>query len=137
MKDISRYIGLPHRRKGRDRSGVDCWGLSRLYLSEVHGLDDLPWYNETSDMKTAIGEAMSGDDWRGVTNPRDGDVVVMFTPTGAGHVAPLHVAVMVSSGLVLNIDEGASSVAVSLAHHDIASRVHSFWRHKRLAEKVS
>ncbi len=137
MTDLTKYLGLRHRLKGRDRSGIDCWGLSRLYLSEVHGLVDLPWYNETSDIKTAIAEAMAGDDWNQITAPRDGDVMVMFTPTISGAVAPLHVGVMVSSSRVLNIDEGMSSVVVPIEHPDIASRFHSFWRHVRLAEKAS
>lgn len=39
------YVGLPYADKGRDRAGVDCWGLVRLILAEVAG-QRLPDYSE-------------------------------------------------------------------------------------------
>jgi cell wall-associated NlpC family hydrolase len=33
------YIGFPYRKHGRDRGGLDCWGLNRLLARERLGID--------------------------------------------------------------------------------------------------
>lgn len=43
--DCATYIGLPFLEKGRDRTGVDCWGLVAMLLREQFGLE-VPSYTE-------------------------------------------------------------------------------------------
>lgn len=35
---MSEYVGIPFEHNGRDKSGIDCLGLIKLYLDD-HGLD--------------------------------------------------------------------------------------------------
>lgn len=44
MSWASPYVGLPQRDHGRDRLGIDCWGLFRLIYLEQLGLE-LPSYS--------------------------------------------------------------------------------------------
>lgn len=34
----TRYVGLPYRAGGRERDGLDCWGLIRLIYREEKGI---------------------------------------------------------------------------------------------------
>ena len=45
MQNLSSYIGLPFVEKGRDRAGVDCWGLVAMALRE-HFSVEVPSYTE-------------------------------------------------------------------------------------------
>src|SRR5262249_15997138 len=42
---IAGYVGLPFRSLGRDRDGLDCWGLVHLVYREVFRLE-VPAYSE-------------------------------------------------------------------------------------------
>jgi cell wall-associated NlpC family hydrolase len=46
--DISRYIGIPHRVRGRDESALDCWGLIHLFYKNELGIE-LPDYSDLYD----------------------------------------------------------------------------------------
>src|SRR5262245_23090759 len=37
--DLSDYVGLPFKNRGRAKDGVDCWGLFRMVQSEVFGVE--------------------------------------------------------------------------------------------------
>ncbi len=63
------YIGLPYRDHGRDRSGVDCWGLAVLVYRDVLGIE-LPSYaegyvstNERAEIADLIAERQQVGPW--------------------------------------------------------------------------
>lgn len=133
------YAGIPFVDGGRDRSGTDCWGLVRLYLSETFGLD-LPTYSETpaSDLTgttAAVAAAMGEGTWRRVDEPREGDVVVMRgweMVSGRTTRTLRHVGVVTYDGRLLHVEAGTDSVVVPFNHASVRHRIESFWRHRDL-----
>ena len=101
------YIGLPFREHGRDRNGVDCWGLVVLTATERFGIR-LPTYvadyASTHDADD-IGRLVRGqmDLWREVSrgHERPGDVVLMRLLN-----QPMHVGMVVARGWMLHIEQG-------------------------------
>lgn len=80
---LAHYIGLPFKEHGRDRAGLDCWGLVRLVMSEqldLHVPSYATSYSHTTDVAaiSELIERVSGG-WRQVTAQDEtlGDVVVM------------------------------------------------------------
>ena len=108
------YVGLPWRERGRDREGLDCWGLVRLVLAEQRGID-LPSYagdyastEERAEIAALIAGRSSGmvePVAAGAERPfdliqlRDGD-------------APTHIGLVVAAGDMLHIPRRRAAVVV-------------------------
>ncbi len=97
-------IGIPFVKDGRDRNGCDCYGLVRLALREMAGID-LPdrQYGEDSDERAGmIRGGLPG--WVRVDRPQRFDIVV-FKVQGK----PQHVGLCMGSGKFLHVREGGRS----------------------------
>lgn len=112
MSWATKYIGLPYREKGRDRTGLDCWGLVRYVLHEERGLT-LPSYTEdyaTSQDTHEIEALMRGEivsHWTTIAvadaQPFDGIVLRML-----GH--PIHFGLVVAPPYFMHALRGAGTV---------------------------
>lgn len=106
------YIGIPFEPRGRDRQGLDCWGLVRLIYAEQFGVF-LPSLAErysgvhTSDAReiASVVNDVRGDTrlWEPVARARVGDVLHMRV----GRLQ--HVGVATSPGSFLHAVNGADS----------------------------
>ncbi len=140
----AQWVGLPFFNGGRTRvTGLDCWGLVRLYLQEACGVKNVPVYGEApaSDVAAttaAVGEAMHNPMWRRLETGEPlhkGDVAVMYgweQQRGGLQKTLRHVGVLTDAKTVLHIEVMTDSVRVPLSSTIIRRRVHSLWRHKEL-----
>lgn len=94
---MEEYIGIPYRPNGRDRNGIDCYGLVYLIEKEVFG-NQLPILNGMYDGGNATElieveqPLIAGEQ---VMSPKDGDVVLFFHQN-----KPMHVGVYWQNGVI-------------------------------------
>ena len=105
MHWADQYVGLPFLANGRDRRGLDCWGLVRLVWAEIAEFK-LPSFDHTDDKASTIGrEALAfAEIIKEETKELDAVIMNEDVHTRSGWIeAPVHIGVMVSLTLVLHI----------------------------------
>lgn len=128
MNSLAEFVGLPYRDHGRERDGVDCYGLVRLVLRELRGIE-LPIYSD---------EYANGDDIGGIAAlvraglPRDW--VPIERPEAFALVVfrgrPTHVGLCVDDGRFLHSDRpGVTSRVERLDSPLWAPRIEGYYRH--------
>lgn len=126
-----RYIGLPFRELGRDRAGVDCWGLVRLILAEQFTIP-LPSfiheYRHTLE-KSRIGPLIEREtrSWQKIATNAEapGDVVVLRL-----HGKPMHVGLVLGDRHMLHIEAGINSAIERYNSPQWAERIFGFFRYR-------
>lgn len=114
------YVGIPYVERGRDRAGVDCWGLVRMVHREVFGRE-LPSlageYADGADDGIADIVAREREGWARTDEATPGDVVAFRI---LGH--RWHVGVCTAPGHFMHAREGH---AVCIERLDAGA-----WRHR-------
>jgi cell wall-associated NlpC family hydrolase len=130
--DAATYVGVPFKEHGRDRAGLDCYGLLRLVAAEQHGIE-LPSYVEgytTTTDRVEIPKLIAGgidQDWHSVPSgeEREGDAV-LFRIFGQ----PLHVGVVLAPPRFLHVMRGIDACVEDYRSAVWARRVLGFYRHR-------
>jgi cell wall-associated NlpC family hydrolase len=106
------YIGLPWKFAGRDREGVDCWGLLWLVFRDVLNIEVTAYVRETMDApeREQIAALLSSDrmksPWRQI-KAGDEQTFDMAVFRRAGIES--HVGIVIDRGRMLHILEGGES----------------------------
>lgn len=128
----ARYIGLPYADQGRDRAGVDCWGLARLVYREELEIDlpscagDYTSAEEAREVNAVLAGAPERNQWRCVDVARAFDLFELRT----GRLAS-HVGIAVGSDLMLHVHADGTSKIERLAPR-WSSRVVGIYRHENM-----
>ena len=125
--NYDKYIGLPYLDNGRTPTGVDCWGLARLFYKDEFGID-LPSYTEEyiggTDPHIVEAVNLYKDNWEEITTPTIGDLC-LFNIFGE----PMHVGVFIGDNKFLHCRRGSDSVIESLTNIKWKNRFVAFYKH--------
>ncbi len=126
-----RYIGLPFKGHGRDRAGLDCWGLVRLVMAEQFGIalpSHVQEYERTTQVeKIAVLIEREAQKWKIVPAGEEtcGDVIVLRV-----RGRPMHVGLVLGDRQMLHIERGIDSVIERYNGPHWAERIAGFYRYK-------
>ncbi len=100
------YVGLRFAPRGRERGGIDCYGLLRLVWAEVAGVI-LPRHDGCCDEAGTIARESMAFTEVAADEARPLDAVIMNTDVmecGKWVQRPLHMGVVAAPGWVLHIE---------------------------------
>jgi len=107
----SKYVGIPYLLGGRDRKGLDCWGLLRLIYLEVKEiqLPELPGICAQATLGIAHSiHQISTQEWHLLDKPEEACVVAMSQKEILHHVG---IWTFSDGGKIIHCREGCSVVA--------------------------
>jgi cell wall-associated NlpC family hydrolase len=122
-----RFVGIPYVHQGRERDGVDCWGLVRLALNEAFGREVPDYaYAPTFD-RDGLGDLTREVRSRWLEIPLDraepGDAIVLRV---LGQ--PCHCGVIAGGGWMLHSLAGHDSVVERYATALWGKRIDGVYR---------
>lgn len=124
-----RYVGIPFKVGGRDRAGIDCWGLLRLVYAEQRGIDLPSWgdsYDAATDRPALFGliDARMAA-WKPLIDQPKAFDGVLLSLSGL----PTHIGVMVDRVHFLHAREGHDSAVERVDSAAWRLRVAGFYRY--------
>ena len=127
------YLGRPWVEYETGEAAFDCWGWVVFALKKQYGISDVP---RCLDVKTGDHVAyarrakkmIAGGHWRPVSEPENGDVVLMGDER---HGLVQHIG-MVDTGRVLHCRQNAGVCVERIVVIKKQFNKIQFWRHKSL-----
>ena len=127
---VAQYVGLPYRPGGRDRAGIDCWGLYALVMREQFGMElppyeGPPWGSAATGRGIAKAAAEYAQQFTQIEPPaaKLGDAILIRS-----YGMPIHLGMVVGRELMLHAAEYQTSVIARYNSPLWASRIVSFYR---------
>jgi hypothetical protein len=129
------YLQLPFKPFGRDRSGVDCWGLVALVYAEQLGLV-LPQFDGVDPSDNATIADVVGRErlsWRPVALEARAafDVVVMrarIIRDGRAMTPEMHLGIVTPERRILHIRKETGVTCVPVDHPSVARLIAGVYR---------
>jgi cell wall-associated NlpC family hydrolase len=132
--NLKEYINLPYKNIGRDKSGVDCYGLVKVIYEDKLNINlpdftellyDKDWYKTQNHIIDNIWE-----DWVEVTQPYKIWDALLFYSFELKTIVN-HIGIMIDEGKFLHISSKYPSRVDRLTDY-WESRLYKVLRHKRM-----
>jgi|DEB0MinimDraft_6_1074348.scaffolds.fasta_scaffold16159_2 cell wall-associated NlpC family hydrolase len=128
MFGLNSYIGIPFKELGRDRKGLDCYGLVRLFYAEQFDttlpilLDNYASTKDGKEVSQVVNDCIP--EWSDVKIGSYGDCC-LFNLKGL----PIHLGVYIGDGFFLHAIRGADSCIERLDSKLWEKRFKGFYRY--------
>jgi probable lipoprotein NlpC len=126
----NKYIGIPFKPNGRDRNGLDCWGLVCLVHKEELGLELFPYNdifltNSHENLKHVAKVIQEGKEkLKEIKKPEPFDIIVLRAGTYIWHVG-----IVIDKKRMLHVMDGIESVVEEYTGLFWRDRIDGFRRH--------
>ncbi|WP_321991536.1 NlpC/P60 family protein [Marispirochaeta aestuarii] len=123
--DITKYIQIPYKDRGRDEQGVDCYGLVRLFYQNEYGIDlpELNYYSAELDNRQLIDASKPTLKAEEVLDPEQGDIVLI-----ALGMDPSHVGIYLDGGFVLHTSAHYGTCCERIDGWRLRNRIRGIYR---------
>ena len=127
------YVGIPFREKGRDRTGIDCWGLARLILRERFRIEapDLSAEYSGAQAPARLQEIAreEAENWWPIPlgDEQPGDIVML-----AIRGFDRHFGIVVAPPWMIHAEKGINSILERYDRPRWQRRLTGFFRHEDL-----
>lgn len=131
MNEFDRFVGIPYVTRGRDREGLDCWGLVRLAFAELRGIElpslvgDYSSHEDRESIAGLIHGELPAWDHISAGSEKTFDGVLMRSGRQA-----CHIGLVVSPGKLLHVEDKRLSVVEPYGAWRLAHRVIGFYRYR-------
>lgn len=131
MSPFDSFVGIPYLARGRDRAGIDCWGLVSLVFAELCGIA----------LPSLAGDYASHDDRQGIADLIQGELPA-WDHIKAGSEQPFdgvlmrsgrqacHIGMVVTPGKLLHVEDHRLSVVEPYSAWRLAHRIIGFYRYR-------
>ena len=126
--NTNKYIGIPFVDGGRDESGADCWGLTKILYLDLFGVE-LPDYTVSAMDTLSVIDSMERDKklWHKIERPEIGSLVTMAIHPKHQHMTN-HVGVYVGKGMFIHTQARTGCILTKLNDLAYSPRITGFFR---------
>ncbi len=126
---VTKYLGVPYKNRGRDTTGLDCWGLVICIYKDIFGIDlpDLENYEVDWSYKgkNYIMDRYT-EDWVRVDMPQEMDIILIKNGKGICN----HAGVMLGNKDFIQCSKGAGVTLCKITDKIWQNRIEGFFRRK-------
>lgn len=133
--DIAKYLGIPYLHGGRDRNGLDCYGLVLMFYAQNHGVD-LPDYTYVQNWDAKGFNYIEEEHWKRFERIDRPEKYGVVTFRGFGSEIEKHIGIMIDDISFMHVPVNGGVCVEKRTHRVWSRQLGSFYRLKTAGDAV-
>ena len=124
---VEQYLGIQYKEFGRDRTGLDCYGLILLFYNEQLNIK-LPDFHKDHEDKTFTFSSIKQTCWslfKRIESPKKYDLAAF---TQLGGKLTNHIGIMIDDNSFLHVPKDQMVVVNKLSHRQYEKAFRGFFK---------